>query len=202
VPPREKKRLSREDWENAAIHAIAAGGLAAVAVEPLAASLGVTKGSFYAHFRNRRELVEAALARWESSHGASLADLSAIEDPAKRLEQVLAASIAFSQSGEPSAHLRLLAEMSDPAVREAVARVDARRIARLAVAFREAGFSARRAERRAAPRLCHLRRPSGPGTGRARPAPRRRGDQGARPRAPRAAAPRRKLIEQVRRPTP
>ena len=149
MPTREKKRLSREDWENAAIHAIAAGGLAAVAVEPLAASLGVTKGSFYAHFRNRRELVEAALGRWESSHGASLADLSAIEDPAKRLEQVLAASIAFSQSGAPSAHLRLLAEMSDPAVREAVARVDARRIARLAVAFREAGFSARRAERRA-----------------------------------------------------
>jgi AcrR family transcriptional regulator len=149
MPAREKKRLSREDWENAAIYAIAAGGLAAVAVEPLAASLGVTKGSFYAHFGSRRELVEAALARWESSHGASLADLSAIEDPAKRLEQVLTASIAFSQSGEPSAHLRLLGEMSDPAVREAVARVDARRIARLAAAFRDAGFSARRAERRA-----------------------------------------------------
>jgi len=149
MPAREKKRLSREDWENAAIYAIAAGGLAAVAVEPLAASLGVTKGSFYAHFGSRRELVEAALARWESSHGASLADLSAIEDPAKRLERVLTASIAFSQSGEPSAHLRLLGEMSDPAVREAVARVDARRIARLAAAFRDAGFSARRAERRA-----------------------------------------------------
>ncbi len=145
----EKPRLSREDWENAAIHAIAAGGLAAVAVEPLAASLSVTKGSFYAHFGSRRELVDAALARWESSHGASLADLSAVEDPAERLELVLAAAIAFSQSGQPSAHLRLLGEMSDPAVRGAVARVDARRIARLAGAYREAGFSAQRAARRA-----------------------------------------------------
>ena len=145
----EKKRLSREDWENAAILAIAAGGLAAVAVEPLAASMGVTKGSFYAHFASRRELVEAALARWESSHSASLADLSAIEDPAERLEVALAAAIAFSQSGQPSAHLRLLGEMSDPKVREAVARVDAIRVERFAASYREAGFSPQRAKRRA-----------------------------------------------------
>jgi AcrR family transcriptional regulator len=146
---RVKRRLSREDWEDAAIAAIADGGLAAVAVEPLAASLGVTKGSFYAHFASRRELVDAALARWEGSHGASLADLSAIEDPAARLEAVLAAAIAFSQSGQPSAHLRLLGEMSDPVVREAVARVDARRIERFADSYREAGFSPQRAKRRA-----------------------------------------------------
>jgi AcrR family transcriptional regulator len=149
MSPTGKKRLSREDWEKAAIDAIADGGLAAVAVEPLAVSLGVTKGSFYAHFANRRELVEAALARWESSHAASLADLSTIEDPAERLEVVLTAAIAFSQSGQPSAHLRLLGEMSDPAVREAVARVDARRIERFADSFRDAGFSRQRAERRA-----------------------------------------------------
>jgi AcrR family transcriptional regulator len=146
---RENKRLSREDWENAAIDAIAAGGLGAVAVEPLAASLGVTKGSFYAHFGSRRELVDAALARWEMSHSASLADLSTIEDPAKRLEMALASAIAFSQSGQPSAHLRLLGEMSDPVVRGAVARVDAARIARLAASYRAAGFGAKRAERRA-----------------------------------------------------
>ena len=40
-------------------------GLAAVAVEPLAARLGATKGSFYWHFRNRDAMLEAALQRWE-----------------------------------------------------------------------------------------------------------------------------------------
>jgi AcrR family transcriptional regulator len=141
--------LSREDWEQAALNAIADGGLAAVAVEPLAASLGVTKGSFYAHFPSRRALVEATLARWESSHGASLNELSSIDDPAERLEQTVLAAIAFSQSGAPSVHLQLLGELHDPAVREAVARVDATRIGRLAATYRELGFGARRAERRA-----------------------------------------------------
>ena len=61
---RPKARLGRDDWIRAALDAIAAGGLAAVAVEPLARSLGVTKGSFYAHFSNRDELIEAALEAW------------------------------------------------------------------------------------------------------------------------------------------
>ncbi|MGH3388225.1 MAG: TetR family transcriptional regulator, partial [Actinomadura sp.] len=42
-----KTRLSRADWANAALEAIAEGGLAAVAIEPLATRLGTTKGSFY-----------------------------------------------------------------------------------------------------------------------------------------------------------
>lgn len=142
-------RLGREDWELAAIDAIAAGGLAAVAVEPLAASLGVTKGSFYAHFRSRRELVDAALARWEGSHGASLADPSAIDNAAQRLEHVMLAAVAFSQSGDPSVHVKLLGELHDPAARAAVARVDARRIARLTTTYRDVGFSPQRAKRRA-----------------------------------------------------
>jgi hypothetical protein len=41
-----KSRLSRERWIEAALDALADGGVAAVAVEPLAARLGVTKGSF------------------------------------------------------------------------------------------------------------------------------------------------------------
>src|SRR5689334_3604059 len=42
---------------------------AAVGVEPLARTLGVTKGSFYAHYRDRDELITAALAEWARSHG-------------------------------------------------------------------------------------------------------------------------------------
>src|SRR5918998_6119560 len=65
VPESKNTRLSRKDWIEAALAAIAEGGVAAVAVEPLAARLGATKGSFYWHFANRDALLQAALAQWE-----------------------------------------------------------------------------------------------------------------------------------------
>src|SRR5688572_23444507 len=63
VPP--KQNLSAGTWAAAALDAMAAGGVDAVAVEPLARSLGVTKGSFYWHFANREALIKAALDLWE-----------------------------------------------------------------------------------------------------------------------------------------
>ncbi len=148
MPP-SKQRLSREDWIRAALDAIADGGLPAVAVEPLAARLGVTKGSFYAHFPNRDTLIEVALARWGQSHAASLSELDAITDPAARLERVLLAAVAFSQSRAPSVHVRLLGELHDPRARQAVAAVTQARIKRLAATYRELGFDRRRADSRA-----------------------------------------------------
>ncbi|HXD53500.1 MAG TPA: helix-turn-helix domain-containing protein, partial [Solirubrobacteraceae bacterium] len=59
-------QLTPEDWERAALAAIRDGGPEAVAVEPLARRLGVTKGSFYWHFANRDGLLGAAIARWEA----------------------------------------------------------------------------------------------------------------------------------------
>ena len=47
----------------AAFRALARGGVDSIAVEPIAAELGATKGSFYWHFKNRDSLV-AALDEW------------------------------------------------------------------------------------------------------------------------------------------
>src|SRR5689334_11922394 len=60
-----KTSLTAEDWADAALDALATGGLEAVAVEALARRLKVTKGSFYWHFGNRDELIKAALEAWE-----------------------------------------------------------------------------------------------------------------------------------------
>ena len=59
-------RLSADDWALGALDVIAEQGLAAVAVEPLARRLGVTKGSFYWHFPSREALLVAALDLWEA----------------------------------------------------------------------------------------------------------------------------------------
>jgi len=64
-PHPHSTRLSADDWARAALELIAEQGVAAVAVEPLARRLGVTKGSFYWHFRSRDALLQAAIERWE-----------------------------------------------------------------------------------------------------------------------------------------
>jgi AcrR family transcriptional regulator len=145
-----KRRLRREDWETAALDAIAREGLASVAVEPLARRLGVTKGSFYAHFSTRDELIEAALARWARSHGVSeLTGFTQIPDPAERLTEMLRSAIAFSQSGDPSVHISLLGELHDARVREAVASVTKARLELLESSYRELGLPPQRAAHRA-----------------------------------------------------
>ncbi len=91
-------KLRAEDWVEEAYRAIAKGGVDAVAVEPLAKQLGVTKGSFYWHFKNRDALLEATLKRWEEE--ATEAVISAadrVADPRERL--VGLAEEAFTSEG-------------------------------------------------------------------------------------------------------
>src|SRR5919198_3781837 len=89
-----RKRLTAQDWADAALTAMGEGGLAAVAVEPLAARLGATKGSFYWHFANRDALIEAALAQWEERFtAATIAALAGERDPRERLRKLFASVI-------------------------------------------------------------------------------------------------------------
>jgi AcrR family transcriptional regulator len=149
---RPPARLSRDDWVRAALDSIAEKGLAGVAVEPLAVKLGVTKGSFYSHFASRDEVIEAALDRWQRTHGDTglgLARYAAIDDPAQRLRELLLAAIEFSQSGRPSVHVSLLGELADPRVRKAVAYVDQSRLRFITGTYRQLGLPPARAADRA-----------------------------------------------------
>src|SRR5215210_963058 len=65
MPVGKRESLTAADWTEAALAALARGGLAAVAVEPLAKELGATKGSFYWHFADRNELLVSTLELWE-----------------------------------------------------------------------------------------------------------------------------------------
>src|SRR5262245_66430749 len=87
VNTRAQTRLSRQDWVDTSLAAIAEGGLAAVAVVPLAERLGATKGSFYWHFASREALIEAALAAWEqTTTSAVIAEIDAAsQDPRQQL---------------------------------------------------------------------------------------------------------------------
>jgi AcrR family transcriptional regulator len=55
----------RDTWIEEGLRALAAGGPDAVRIEPVARSLGVTKGGFYGHFAGRSELLREMLDTWE-----------------------------------------------------------------------------------------------------------------------------------------
>lgn len=139
-----RKRLTADDWADAALAALVERGLAAVAVEPLAAGLGTTKGSFYWHFANRDALVAAALARWEeSSTERIIRAMEAVEpDPAARLDALLRGATAAAV--DDPREVRLLAASDHPEVAAALARVTERRVGYLAHLFELLGFPAPR----------------------------------------------------------
>jgi AcrR family transcriptional regulator len=58
-------RTPRGRWIEEGLRALAAGGPDAVRIELLARALGVTRGGFYWHFDDRRELLEELLEAWE-----------------------------------------------------------------------------------------------------------------------------------------
>lgn len=57
-------QLAPESWVDAAIDVLASEGIAGLRIEVLAKRCGVTKGSFYWHFRDRQALLDAVLERW------------------------------------------------------------------------------------------------------------------------------------------
>ncbi|MFD8547783.1 TetR/AcrR family transcriptional regulator [Streptomyces sp. NPDC059649] len=142
-----RQRLTAQDWADAALAAIGEGGLAAVAVEPLAARLGTTKGSFYWHFTNRDALIEAALERWEQlGTEAVITEVEAEPDPGKRLRRLLLH--ATHRAAEDPLEVSLLATAAQPRVAAALARVTERRIGYVAALFAELGFPEEEAHRR------------------------------------------------------
>ena len=144
----ERSRLSAADWEIAALDLLAEHGVAAVAVEPLARRLGVTKGSFYWHFASRDELLEATLRRWEEADADTLTgQVERIADPRERLVELFRRT-----SREMRSHViysALLKALDHPAVRPVMQRLSQRRIQYLALAFKALGLNRRDALDRA-----------------------------------------------------
>jgi AcrR family transcriptional regulator len=143
----KREPLSRADWAEAALDALAGGGVTAVAVEPLAKALRTTKGSFYWHFADRNALLEAALELWERRDtDRVMSSLDETLDATTRLRRLLA--LAFRSVSDPAARsagtveLALQASASQPLVGAALQRVTERRLELLTRLYLEVGMSA------------------------------------------------------------
>ncbi len=142
-------RPSRTDpdaWVDAAYERFRHEGLAGVRVEAVARDLGATKGSFYWHFADRRELVDAVMARWEVQEtDRYIAEVGVELDPRRRIEALVAMVGQRRPPGEDRLYMAAVAE----GVGDVVARVTRRRIDFIADALTEHGIEPGEAERRA-----------------------------------------------------
>jgi AcrR family transcriptional regulator len=128
--------------------ALAEGGVAAVAVEPLAVQVGATKGSAYWHFPNREALLQATVERWERERTeAIIAFVEAEPDPLDRLRLLF--RTVLERAGDSAVERALLAAADDPVVGPVLHRVIDRRVGYLVEMFGALGFDEEVAKARA-----------------------------------------------------
>ena len=83
-PAAERSQLQRFDWLHQALEIFVKEGIDAISITRLANDLGVTRGSFYWHFKNREDLIESLVAYWKDKNTAaittSVAQASSLSD--------------------------------------------------------------------------------------------------------------------------
>lgn len=140
--------LTRDDWIDAAWSALSEGSLDTVKVDPIAKRLKVTRGSFYWHFKNRQDLIDAVVDRWIYRLGRTTAVHHLIDSekpPADRLWDVFEYVIRMV-SGPQSVFLRLAAA-SDPQLLQRIQSEDDNRIQGYTQIFSAMGLDEVRARR-------------------------------------------------------
>jgi len=70
----ERKQLQRVDWLLKALEIFVAEGIDAVRITRLAQDLGVTRGSFYWHFKNREDLIDALVSYWKDKNTRAITE--------------------------------------------------------------------------------------------------------------------------------
>jgi AcrR family transcriptional regulator len=146
----QPKTLGAEAWVAEAWRALSELGVEGVRVEPLAARLGVTKGSFYWHFEDRAALLSALLDDWEQrATAAVIREVDArCESPRERLFALIRMTTASPEAPDAEHAVRAWGA-HDTSVRKRLHRVDARREAYVAQLLVAVGVDEARAQMRA-----------------------------------------------------
>jgi AcrR family transcriptional regulator len=161
--PRKTRRAAAEDpnrtaltpeaWVEAATEVLVDQGIDHVRVDVLARELGVTRGSFYWHFRDREDLLRRVLQAWRDRATDALtrrlerADAS----PHARLRDVISLPHR-GRAAERAARIELAIRAwarRDAMAREAVDEADSQRIDYHRQIFEALGFTAEQARLRA-----------------------------------------------------
>jgi len=139
----------KAQWLSAGLEALRKGGVGSVRVERLAGDVGITKGSFYHHFRDRGALLDALIEYWSREMtDAEFERIQTLRGGLAARLVALAEDVLEKGMGRYDPAIRAWAR-GDRKVAAAVAQVDRRRIKALAGFFEEGGFTPAEARTRA-----------------------------------------------------
>lgn len=150
---RPRSSLTPDDWIKSATLLLTDSGVDSVRVDVLAKILGVTRGSFYWHFKDRDDLLRSVLNAWRDAATEQIIVRfeSKHADPRSLLKELI--SLPFrGRSAARAARIELAIRgwaRRDAMARQAVDEVDARRISYHAQLFSSLGFDIPEARARA-----------------------------------------------------
>ena len=120
--------VTKQDWLNAGRAVILKDGFKGLTLQVLLERLGVTHGSFYHHFKNRKALTEALLEEWQQEMAVNIIESTKqIADLNARVDTLIQIGIEQSEQTQLEVAIRAQA-FSDPVVENYVKQVDLLRL--------------------------------------------------------------------------
>jgi AcrR family transcriptional regulator len=131
-------QLSAQDWLDLGLKTLAKSGFTALKAEPLAKAMGVSRGSFYWHFKDIGAFHLAILKHWREVAAeqviANLEASSKHDNPLLLLRRTFSSKLALENAVRTWATL-------DPLARAAVQATDRRRLRYVQTLFERSGVS-------------------------------------------------------------
>jgi len=150
---RPRISLTPSHWIDLAIELLVDHGIDAVRVDDLARRLGVTRGSFYWHFKDRDDLLQGVLKSWRDAATEQIIERfdTRHSDPLALVKDLISLPFRGERAARAaSIELAIRAwARRHPMARQAVDEVDERRISYHAQVFSSLGFPIPEARARA-----------------------------------------------------
>lgn len=141
--------LSREEWLEKALDVVSQAGGAKLRIDNLVKAVGVTKGSFYWHFRDRDDFVRSLVDYWHERYTLTVSDyLDEYEGSASEKLRKLMEMVFVEQLTRHDLAIRSWA-IAEPKLRALVKRTDDHRLNYLRMLFSGIGFDKEGADLRA-----------------------------------------------------
>jgi len=143
------QNLSREEWLEKALNIVSREGGAKLRINNLVAEVGVTKGSFYWHFKDREDFVRSLVDHWHERYTLRVSDyLDDFEGSAEEKLRKLMEMVFVEQLTRHDLAIRSWA-IAEPKLQTLLKRTDDHRMHYLRRLFRGMEFDEAEADLRA-----------------------------------------------------